>query len=256
MSGTDQTSDANTLRLLHALQVHQEELTRQNEELLEARADLADSLRRYIDLYESAPVGLLTLDRQGTIYQINQRGRELLGADHAALIGSSLLRSVAPASREALSRSFAIDPPGAGRHDLDLTLDIDPPRTLRAEVMINPRGADSLLLALTDVSAERRQQAARVEQAVVDAARRRRAVVPGHWSQELRTASNAVLGFSALLQMDEAIRQSSTALRQLGHIAAAGRQLLAMADEAQAAADAEAGAVEVPAPAQPTRPGA
>src|SRR4249920_1530786 len=72
--------EVDALKLLHELQVHQVELAQQNEELEAARADLEASAQRYFGLYESAPVGLVTLNRRGFIREVNSYGRELLGA--------------------------------------------------------------------------------------------------------------------------------------------------------------------------------
>ena len=61
----DQSTAAETQRLVHELQVHQIELEMQNEELQQARAEVEAVLGQYTDLYDFAPVGYFTLDRDG-----------------------------------------------------------------------------------------------------------------------------------------------------------------------------------------------
>ncbi len=78
--------EADSLRLVHELQVHQIELEMQNEELGQARAELETLLRQYTDLYDFAPVGYLTLARDGTIRSANLAGANLLGMEHSTLI--------------------------------------------------------------------------------------------------------------------------------------------------------------------------
>ena len=82
-------------RLIHELQVHQIELEQQNEELQRARAEAEDERSRYSDLYELAPVGYLTLGRDGAIQEINLMGARLLGLERSRLIGSRLALMVA-----------------------------------------------------------------------------------------------------------------------------------------------------------------
>lgn len=71
--------DADAKKLLHELQVHQIELEMQNEELLMARAEAEASLERYTELYDMAPVGYLTLGRDGAIHQLNLKAAGQLG---------------------------------------------------------------------------------------------------------------------------------------------------------------------------------
>jgi PAS domain S-box-containing protein len=84
------------LRLLHELQVHQVELEMQNEDLILARSEVEAGLERYTDLYDLAPVGYFTLDREGTIRQANIAGATLLGIERARLVRCKLGRFVAP----------------------------------------------------------------------------------------------------------------------------------------------------------------
>lgn len=72
-------------KLLHELQVHQIELEMQNEELKRAREQIETALERYMDLYDFAPVGYLTLDAQGRIREINLTGARLLQAERLHL---------------------------------------------------------------------------------------------------------------------------------------------------------------------------
>ncbi len=84
-------------RLVHELEVHQIELELQNEELSRARGELEESLDRYTELYELAPVGYLTLARNGEIRRVNLTGARLLGQDRSRLMGRRLGLLVAAA---------------------------------------------------------------------------------------------------------------------------------------------------------------
>jgi PAS domain S-box-containing protein len=72
---------------VHELQVHQIELEMQNDELRQSRAEVEAGLERYTELYDFAPVGYLTLGRDGAIRQVNLTGARLLGVARARLPG-------------------------------------------------------------------------------------------------------------------------------------------------------------------------
>lgn len=76
-----------TQSLVHELQVHQIELEMQNEELCKAREELETSLETYADLYDFAPVGYVTLDRDGVVRAVNLTGAGLLDIERSGLIG-------------------------------------------------------------------------------------------------------------------------------------------------------------------------
>jgi len=84
-------------KLAHELHVHQIELESQNEELRRTKSDLSAARDRYQDLFDFAPVGYFTLDRDGVIQECNLTGAILLGEHRTALKGCSLSRFVAPA---------------------------------------------------------------------------------------------------------------------------------------------------------------
>jgi diguanylate cyclase (GGDEF)-like protein/PAS domain S-box-containing protein len=86
--------DEETRRILYELQVHQIELEMQNDELRRAEAALDASQNRYFDLYELAPVGYLTLDKEGLIRQANLTASTLLGIHRNELFDKPISRFV------------------------------------------------------------------------------------------------------------------------------------------------------------------
>lgn len=116
--GRGQSTEVETLRLVHELQVHQIELEMQNEELQQARAQvetlLGEQLQRahaqvevllaqYTDLYDFAPTGYLTLDLDGAIRQVNLTGARLLGVERSRLVNRRFGLFVAEADRRTFS---------------------------------------------------------------------------------------------------------------------------------------------------------
>ena len=73
-------------RLLHELRVHQIELEMQNQELQKAQVELTASRNRYLDLYELAPVGYLTVSEKWLILEANLSASTLLGVNRTKLI--------------------------------------------------------------------------------------------------------------------------------------------------------------------------
>lgn len=79
---------------IHELNVHQIELKIQNEELREAQTKLEDSRRKYFDLYNFAPVGYFTLNKDGIIIDANLAGAELLGVERLNLYNTGFIQYI------------------------------------------------------------------------------------------------------------------------------------------------------------------
>jgi PAS domain S-box-containing protein len=82
-------SEADMLKLIHELEVHQIELEMQHEEILQTRDEAKVSAEKYIGLYESAPIGLFTLSRDGTILNCNRYAMQMLGKEESELENTS-----------------------------------------------------------------------------------------------------------------------------------------------------------------------
>jgi PAS domain S-box-containing protein len=72
-------------KLIHELQVHQIELEMQNEAIREAHLALEESRDKYIDLYEFAPLGYITLTDKAIISEANLTSATLLGVERDKL---------------------------------------------------------------------------------------------------------------------------------------------------------------------------
>ncbi len=76
--------------LLQELQVHQIELQMQNEELRRSHDELEEAKERYFDLYELAPIGYLTLNKEGKILEANLTATTLFAIPKGSLINTPL----------------------------------------------------------------------------------------------------------------------------------------------------------------------
>jgi PAS domain S-box-containing protein len=94
------SSNRDQLSILHELSVYQEELVVQNEALTHAQVALEQTRDRFIELYDFAPSGYLTLDENGVIRETNLTAASLLGKSKQALDGMPLLGFVAPDDRQ------------------------------------------------------------------------------------------------------------------------------------------------------------
>jgi PAS domain S-box-containing protein len=138
----------------HELQVHRIELEMQNEALRQAKLALEESRDRYIDLYEFAPVGYLTLTAEGVISEINLTGTALLGQDRQHLLRRSFCTFVVAEDQERWNLYFRKAQEGNGYGHLELSLQRGGGTTFHAQ-LDSARAHDTRLalhLTLTDIS--------------------------------------------------------------------------------------------------------
>ncbi len=80
--------------LVHELRVHQIELQMQNKALIDTQRELVEARDRFIDLYDFAPVGYVTVSADGEILEANITLARMLDMPRAALVGGRLYRFI------------------------------------------------------------------------------------------------------------------------------------------------------------------
>ncbi len=99
----DEKNEADAKKLLHELQVHQIELEMQNEELQRAYETAEAALKKYTIVFDQAPMGLITLDSNETIDELNFTAADMLGERRIRLIGSNFKLYISDESKPAFS---------------------------------------------------------------------------------------------------------------------------------------------------------
>jgi len=87
-------------RMILELRVYEVELEMQNETLRETQAELETARQRYVDLFDQAPVGYVSIDEKGIVRSANQTAADLLAAPREKLIGKRFSTHVDPADRD------------------------------------------------------------------------------------------------------------------------------------------------------------
>jgi PAS domain S-box-containing protein len=149
---------------LHELQVYQIELEMQNEALRQCQIDLEGSRDRYIDFYDYAPVGYLTLSDRGLIAEINLTGTEMLGMDRSRLLKRRFSLSVTARDRDRWQKHFT----SALSQDAKLNCEVTLSRPDGSQIdvrldslrLTREDKAPMLRLVLTDVTERKQVQGA------------------------------------------------------------------------------------------------
>ncbi|MCX6914434.1 MAG: PAS domain S-box protein [Verrucomicrobia bacterium] len=216
--GGGQKTELETARLVNELQVHQIELEMQNEELHQAHAKAEALLAQYTGLYDFAPTGYLTLDREGTIRQLNLTGARLLGLERSRLVNRRFGQFVAEGDRglfrHFLEQVFASE----AKADCEVTLPQagHPPRFVQIE---GARSADGQeCLAVVQDHTERRQAQ---EQAQAAQAETQRLLALS--DQSRRALLSAAEGEQEAMA---ALRESERSLKEAQRIARLGSYVL------------------------------
>jgi PAS domain S-box-containing protein len=88
------------LRLIHELQTFQVELELQNDELRRAQQELLEFKIHYTQLYDFTPVGYVTLDAKGTIFDANLTLARMLETERGSLVNRLLSDHILPKDQD------------------------------------------------------------------------------------------------------------------------------------------------------------
>ncbi|MGR8979228.1 MAG: PAS domain S-box protein [Gammaproteobacteria bacterium] len=200
--------------LLYDLQVRQMELEMQNEKLQRALADLEASRDLYVDLYDFAPVGYLTVSAEGMIEECNLTFAALLGVERKNLIKQRFDQFIANEDKNSWNRFILQIKQCREKQGCELTLVRDDETRFFAGLEclhVEKNGVPSTLrMTLTDITA--RKQAEQSLRIAAEAFEAQEAIIVTDAGKTILRANKAfsrITGYS----IDEIIGQTPSFLQ-------------------------------------------
>ena len=151
-------------QVIHELQVHQIELEMQAEELRRAQLALEESRDKYLDLYDFAPVGYLTLSDKALVEEVNLTGSLLLGVLRRRLIHARFRKMIAPKDLDLWDQHFMSVLKTGEKESFDLELlnsNVSPFPARLDCIRIQEKDADpKVRIAISDITRQKEAEAA------------------------------------------------------------------------------------------------
>ncbi len=145
------------------LQANRIELELQNEELRHAQSLMEESRDRYVEFYDLALVGFLTLSRDARIASINLTGAALFGVERSKLLGHRFAKYIAATDQERWARHFlqVIQSPEKRSCEIALCSDCGARHLLVDSQQAAIRSGKTIIkLALIDITERKRNEQA------------------------------------------------------------------------------------------------
>ena len=158
-------------KVLQELRVHQIELEMQNDTLRQAQDELEDSRDRYVDLYDFAPVGYLSITAHGMIKEINLAATRMLSMERKALLQRPFTSLVIAEDESRWLTLFLTMMEQNGKDSVEVTLqrgdgsvfpaqlDCATQKVMRSGIPGDGAGDTALRIALTDITGRKQIEA-------------------------------------------------------------------------------------------------
>lgn len=173
-----------------------------------SREELETSRNKYALLYDFAPVGYFTFDRDGVIQSVNLFGIRLLGVERAGLIHQPFERFVADDERFVFARFLQTVFAGQGKETCRLRLSTggQRPQYVRIEAMVTESG-DECLAVLVDITEKKMAEQA-LSESEYNLAKAQSMTHVGSWSFD--PATGEVKASDELLRILRLSREETT----------------------------------------------
>jgi two-component system, sporulation sensor kinase E len=163
------------------------ELEAKVDELRSSQEELEASRNKYALLYDFAPVGYFTFDREGVIRSVNLFGVRLLGVERGELINRPFEQFVADEERFAFSKFIRTVFADQGKETCRLRLTGEKqPQYVRIEAMATASG-DECLAVLMDITEKKRAEQA-LSESQYNLTKAQSMTHVGSWSFDPKTA--------------------------------------------------------------------
>ncbi len=149
------SADTDPHRLVHELQVHEIELAMQVEELRASQAEVEAERARFVDLYDFAPMGYLTLQRDGRVASANLAAASMLGVNRATLLRGTFAQYVDAVDRPVLAAALASCSESAPRVHCEVQLATPSSRRRFVHVECVRTADDSIRASVLDITDRR-----------------------------------------------------------------------------------------------------
>jgi len=223
-------SETEILKLIHELEVHQIELELQNEELQLAKSAQEDAFEKYVELYDFAPSGYVTISNSGVIEKINLTGSNMLGTDRSLLINKRFDLFISSETKQTFDSFFDKIFKSGLKKTCEVTLSKNDKITLYVELTGNAsEDGKNCQVIINDLTVHKRAEEALVKaKELAETSDHLKSAFLTNMSHELRTPLNSIIGFSGILLHGAAGALSLEQRKQISMILNSGRHLLSL----------------------------